>query len=359
LKRLEKMEEKEIDLKTAIKKHWSSWELYDFNLKKGEVIDLRNKCGFQKIERDKNGILQLIGEDNMRDAKKPAPSTIANPDSILGFVLDIGIRKEKFITNQTGCRFDIKLTLSQSKKEVSRKDFNKILFERIVSYINSNFQSSIEKRKKALKLKHLFDSYNNARLLYPNFHNESYMNLMRIMEALSNTCRALGFAAYAALVSPKLNENIYQKASKTDSYKRRVEIANRLFQDCLKNTKNDKKVQSQIENLDEPGKMIFSCFYSLYQYRNKFVHEGFPFPGTVTQSIGLENDSISAYLHPSSGSSFTKMFRPDGLKKGDLIDIHESISQDNEKFREKYYLLLPTWYCVKCLTREALLKQII
>jgi hypothetical protein len=116
-----------------------------------------------------------------------------------------------------------------------------------------------------------------------------------------------------------------------------------------------------MEKFDDPAKVIFSCFYSAYQYRNKFVHIGFPFPDTVKESWGLEDGSGTAYFHPALGISWSKVYRPKvGLQEGDSIDVHEIVGAEfADDFKNKYFKLLPSWYFLKTLTREALLKKVV
>jgi hypothetical protein len=105
--------------------------------------------------------------------------------------------------------------------------------------------------------------------------------------------------------------------------------------------------------------IIFACFVSAYQYRSKFMHIGFPIPGIVTESMGFQDDLGTAYLHPTVGMTWSRMFRPDGLKEEDLIDVHELIEPAAFKeFRDVYFYLLPTWYFMKGFAREAILSKV-
>lgn len=46
------------------------------------------------------------------------------------------------------------------------------------------------------------------------------------------------------------------------------------------------------------------------------------------------------------------MWRPDGKREQDLIDVHEVIEPAVfEKFRDVYFHLLPTWYFLKAYAR--------
>lgn len=340
-----------------------SWQITDFNLG-GRQIKI-GKLGLVKIIRSDDSVLTLVGEANygIIDQEKPTAANFAATDSILGFVLDIGIRKEKVLARGSGFYFGTPLLQPQSQKVVSQGDFKEPLFEKIGNFINEKYQSGDKKKNiEAVRLQLLFDTYNDARLLFPNFYAESYLSLLRIIEAISRRDYSYNVAMFVTGLSPTLNEEIYNKVIAIEAYKKRVQVANDLISNLVKDLKNKKdgakdKIK-KLEDLDDKGKFIFSCFYSAYQYRNKFVHNGFPFPDTVKDSIGLKAGSGTAYLHPAGKIFWKKIHRPEGLEDGDLIDIHEIVPRASEakKFKDKYFQLLPTWHFLKCLTREALLS---
>lgn len=338
---------------------FESWKLTNFNL--DGQINLGNKFGLVKIMRSDDGTLTLIGDAKygVIDQEKPSAASFIRPDSILAFVLDIGIQKEKMLSRGHGFYFGIRLIREQSQRVISQKDFDDNLFEKIGSLIDSYSRSGDKlKETEAIRLQLLFDTYNDARLLFPNFYAESYLTLMRIIDAIGVTRGGCDFTTFVATISSELNQDIYQKLDRI--YKDRVKKAIELFDACLiEVSKNKWKCYNEMTKFDVAGKVIFACFYSAYQYRNKFVHIGFPFPDTVKDSIGLEDDSGTAYLNPALGVSWTKIYRPDGLQEGDLIDIHQVVSgEEAEKFKDIYFQLLPTWYFMKRLTREALLNHI-
>ncbi len=338
---------------------FESWKITDFNL--NGQINLGNKFGLIKIMRSDDGTLILVGdaEYGVIDQEKPSTASFLRPDSILAFVLDIGIQREKMLSRESGFYFGIRLIREQSLRVVSQKDFDENIFEKIGFLIDSYSRSGDKpKETEAIRLQLLFDAYNDARLLFPNFYAESYLTLMRIIEAIGITRGGYDFASFAATISSRLNQDIYQKLNAI--YKDRIEKATELFNICLLEA-NQKgwKCYDKMVKLDIAGKVIFACFYSAYQYRNKFVHLGFPFPDTVKDSIGLGDDSGTAYLNPALGISWTKIHRPDGLQEGDLIDIHQVVSEEEfKKFKDIYFQLLPTWYFMKRFTREALLNHV-
>ncbi|HCW31879.1 MAG: hypothetical protein UT36_C0007G0055 [Candidatus Peregrinibacteria bacterium GW2011_GWF2_39_17] len=96
----------------------NSFELTEFNL--DGSINLDEKFGFIKIMRSEDGTLILArdGDYGVISATAPTPATISDLDSTLGFVLDIGIRKEKALTFGHGLYFGMNLVKStQSKKK--------------------------------------------------------------------------------------------------------------------------------------------------------------------------------------------------------------------------------------------------
>lgn len=337
-----------------------SWQITDFNLD-GRQIKI-GKLGLVKIIRSDDGVLTLVGDTNyeMIDQEQPTAANFAKTDSILGFVLDIGIRKEKMLAGGHGFYFGMPLLQSQSQKVVSQSDFDKQLFEKIGNFINGKYQSGDkQKETEAIRLQFLFDTYNDARLLFPNFYAESYLSLLRIIEAVSSVEHSYNVAMFVAGLSPDLNKEIYSKVAAVKTYER-IQVANGLFGDLLKKANASGWIcKNSMEKLNDEGKFIFSCFYSAYQYRNKFVHLGFPFPDTVKNSMGLKEGSGTAYLNPAR-ISWKKIHRPEGLEDSDWIDIHEIVPNEAEakEFRDKYFQLLPTWHFLKCLTRAALLSYI-
>jgi hypothetical protein len=338
----------------------NSFELIDFNLK-GQ-IKLGGASGLIKLHRSEDGKLILTEnfDYGLLDSEKVTLGSFAKSESILGFVLDIGIKKQKQLTFGGGFYFGLKLSHPQSQKVISQENFDESLFNDLNSKINTYYQSG-EKHKEmeAIKMQLIIDAYNNARLMYPNFCSDSYLSLMRIIEATSsNRLNGISFAFFSATISPKSNQSIYEKIKAV--YKDRIKIATDLFNECLLEAQKNKfNYVQEMSKFNEADKLVYSCFYSAYQYRNKFVHIGFPFPDVVKNAMGVEKDLGTAYLDLSLGISWIKVYRPiEGLKDGDSIDIHEIVGKEAKDFKEKYFLLLPTWYFMKRIVRESILKKL-
>lgn len=336
-----------------------SWQLTEFALASHQLY-LGSKLGLIKILRSDDGILTLITEESgITDYNSPSPVEFLNVDSLLGFVLDIGIRREKRLSAGSGWYWGSALVYPQSQRKVSQDDFDGELFASIGDLINTFYQSG-DKRKEieAISLQQLLDTYNNSRLLYPNYHAESYLNLMRIIEAVAHDAedrdvKSCQLATHVASLSSKLNSDAYNAIAAIDANKDRLDIAVAVFSEW--NATARQKGWPCCEDMtrfNDSDKLTFACFASAYEYRNKFVHRGFPFPRTHTAS--------KEYLGLSRGMSWIRVLRPDGMKNGDLIDIHYVISDEDEarRFKDQYFQLLPTWYFMKCLAREALMRKV-
>lgn len=340
-----------------------TFELTDFNL--NDQIDLKELCGFFKIMRsdDRRLVLMMDAEYGMNDPDSPTPTRFVNTDAALGFVLDIGIRREKMLTYHDLYMGRQLVAPSQSSREVSQKDFDPKLLEKIDSAIHSNFHSGdMPKEIAAIRMNHLLNTYNDARLLFPNFYQDSYLSLMRILDAAVMAKRRFDFAASVASISPDINREIYEKIAAVGGLAPRLKIAKDLFDACFEKAKTW-PCASKMAALDQYGQMVFSCFYSAYQYRSKFVHQGLPFPDIVKESLYLQDESGMAYLHPAMGTSYIKIFRPGGLEDGDTIDMHHVIDETDpdemQRFQDNtYFQLIPTWHFVKRIVRVALTNKI-
>jgi len=342
-----------------------SWQLTDFAIQDRQ-ISLDGKLGLLKILRSEDGRLILVEDMNYGkiDHDKPTPIKFAHSDSIMGFVLDIGIRRERQLTYGNGFYSGASLILPQSRRPVSEKNFDARLCDQISTFIDTHYQSDNKQMQAdAIRLQSLLDTYNNAWLMYRTSPSDSYLGLIRIIDALDpygEEGGAGGFAAFAATISPKLNQSFCEKLKASGPFSKRLNTAIEVFDSVMEITQKQKRnYLEKMTKLDEAGKLVFACFYSAYQYRNNFVHQGFPFPDTVKESFGTEDNSVMAYLNPSLGIATIKTYRPEGLQQGDTIDIHDVLSKRVKNFKEQYFLLLPTWFFMKLIAREALLNSIV
>jgi hypothetical protein len=148
-----------------------------------------------------------------------------------------------------------------------------------------------------------------VRLLYPNFISESYLSLMRIIEAVGRSAGRYQFALAAAQMSP-LNQRIFDALAGVEAYPQRLAKARALHAEAVAHvTQYDGAcAAAPLVALDDPGKVISACFVRAYEYRSKFMQIGFPIPGIVRDSLGFQNDLGTAYLHPTVGMTWSRMF---------------------------------------------------
>lgn len=338
-----------------------SLQLADFNL--DGQISLGGKLGLQRLRRADDGTLTLIVETNdlVPQSEISQPYGFAKRDAILGFVLDIGIQTERRLTYGNGFYFGDKVPPRQSQRIVSQKDFDPILLERLSVAVDSGFQSSAPERvAAAIRLQHLLDTYNGARLLFPLFAGESYLALMRIIDATApREARAVGFALHGATQDPSMASAIVDRITTVSSYAERVKLAEDIHQQALEEATRKKwPKQGALQGLDSAARFVFGSLFSAYQYRNVFLHRGFPFPDHIKEAWGISDDAGTSYLHPSLGSSWLKVHRTSGVESGDLVDIHEVLEAEKADYQERFYLLLPTWHFMKRIARSALLSLV-
>jgi hypothetical protein len=337
------------------------WQLLDFNLE-GQ-IGLSDKHGLVKVCKSEDGTLMLVTNSTFRmiDHTKATPLTFAKADSVLGFVLDIGIQRTKELTLGHGFYFGRPVSVPQSRRLVTQAQYDDAMFDKIMTSINKEFQSGDRSRTtSAIRSQLLIDAYNDARLLFPNFYSDSYLSLLRIIEATCRSERAIDFGARAASISASLNKAVADKITAVAAYADKVKKASDIYATAEKKARDKgMSCHKQLAALDAAGQLIFACFFSAYQYRSKFVHVGFPFPPTVKTSFGIEDDAGTAYLDPSLGFNWVTVMRPEAPKDSDLIDLHEIIEPKVfKKFKDEYFHLLPTWHFMKMFTREALRQHL-
>jgi hypothetical protein len=179
----------------------SCFQLTEFGI--ADPIVLEGAAGLVKICRSDDGVLMLVCEEvaGAMDPAQASPANFAVADTILGFVLDIGIQRVKMLTRGNGYYFGSELRPPQSKRGVAQKDYDKKLFVWIRASIDTTYQSADRARATdAIRAQHLVDTYNDARLLYPNFHSESYLSLMRIIEAIAGSAGRFDVALAAAQI---------------------------------------------------------------------------------------------------------------------------------------------------------------
>jgi hypothetical protein len=147
--------------------NFESYELLPFALE-GQ-INLGEKRGLIKICRSGDDHIILF-----RDSPYALPSTtestplgVADIDAALGFVLDIGIRRTKWLA-RGGFYFGEGLVQPQSRRKVAQADFDPALFDQLVSALDRHYQSgNSESESLAVRTNYLLQAYNNALMLFP------------------------------------------------------------------------------------------------------------------------------------------------------------------------------------------------
>src|SRR5436305_2290015 len=97
------------------------YQLTEFGLEGGQIT-LRGAAGLVKICRSDDGVLMLVCEDvaGIVDPAQPVAVNFAVADTILGFVLDIGIQRIKVLSRGSGYYFGEQLQSPQSKRVVGQ-----------------------------------------------------------------------------------------------------------------------------------------------------------------------------------------------------------------------------------------------
>lgn len=337
---------------------FASYELVNFALE--GRINLGEKRGLMSICRSDDDHIILFCDEpySSPSSTEATPVSATDIDAALGFVLDIGIRRTKLLA-RGGFYFGLASTQVQSLRKITQADFDATLFDKLVSALDRHYQSgNSESESFAIRTNYLLQAYNNSRLLYPSFPNESYLGLLRIVDAIGRGWTADEFALSAAEISQVFNREIYEKVAGVAAYQRRVDIAEQVF--ARRSNKIVTGLVTRMQSLGKCDRLTFSCLYSAYQYRNKFVHYGLPFPQTVTQMIDRIEDSGVNYLNPALGISFLKRLSPHGVQPGDVFDFHAVVenAQQVTEFKDNYFQLLPTWHFLKRITREAILGEL-
>jgi hypothetical protein len=147
--------------------NFESYELLPFALE-GQ-INLGEKRGLIKICRSGDDHIILF-----RDSSYALPSTtestalgVADIDAALGFVLDIGIRRTKWLA-RGGFYFGKSLVQPQSRRKVAQADFDPALFDQLVSALDRHYQSgNSESESLAVRTNYLLQAYNNSLMLFP------------------------------------------------------------------------------------------------------------------------------------------------------------------------------------------------
>jgi len=316
---------------------------------KNGTIDLKGKAGLIKIRQIEDTGEVILDTDNTFNK---VGSNYFNVLSLLSLFLNKGFKIEKTLTFNG---FYLPLQLFPRSIPLSGDNYNPVLFENYYKKINILCSSNITRvYQKGTKIKNMLSIYNNSFLMLPNFYDESYLNLIRILDFHRFPKNSDSFFfpdKTIRILSRRFVKEIYKRIQKNDLYENHhIPTALKLF-NKIQNQIRAKVVNYNLYNTDAI-KFFYIVLYVLYQYRNKFVHDGFPFPGKIKYQHTGDLDTIN-YFDISVGESHITGYNP---YQG--FDIHMGLNQsfEKEKGREfkRFYLLLPKWYFLNQIVREVI-----
>lgn len=283
-----------------------------------------------------------------------------NFDSIdlLSYYFDVPINLEKRLTYSGSY---IPLSLKQSRILIRKNNnFDSNKFDEYFIKLNKMCSAADKKIfKKGVKISNILHIYQNAQKLFPEFYEESYINLIRILDLIVEAGNARQWSN--CIVKKTSKYFIKENFSKLDKkkYKEHIYYANKIFiskskSPCPKNTRRSPNNISFYDN--ECKKIFYSILWCVYEYRNKWIHNGFKFPYKIKEYF--KNFDI---LGISLGEG-----RILDYENSIFQDIHEELSKTKKwkgkrylRNYKKYYLLLPTWIFLNKVVRYFIDKELI
>lgn len=204
--------------------------------------------------------------------------------------------------------------------EKNRKLIDEIL-KKIKKMLDSN---NIRRKKEGIKRQSCISIYYRALLLRRQFLEESYLNFWRILEIFNTESTALGFSDF---INKKLSKSFklkqYKGMQNIELYKsEQIPKACVLFRKIVKKLKNKTVFQEPFYQKTE-NQIFFITLYSLYQFRNKYLHNGYPFP-----DVRCLTDQTTYFVHGGDESLH-------------IPDSYEDYERDKEKII--WYLDLFPW----------------
>lgn len=342
---------------------------YLLNLKNlKENIDLKSKAGLVCIRRAMAGSDEviLVADDRFNDVNqtfKPLP--------LLTLFLNKGIDIKAQITHgdsYTPYPFDYEIGLLDGKNYDEQK------FEQFFSKLNALCKSKTTQiNRKGRKIANLLHIYQNAHLLIPKFYDESYLNLLRILDAQAQieTSNAILFPNWIIKIllkgSKKFMKKIFQDIASIKVFQiEHLPLAMKLFKSKKKEFSKPQFAQHiTLSNYSEDCmKFLYSILYVLYEYRNKYIHEAFLLPHKIQARPRRNELEGLSYLDASFGESHMLTYDPE--KGSESIDVHKILRQTKKKGSKKptgkdfqdYYLLLPTWHLLNLIVRRVLFYRL-
>lgn len=340
--------------------------LTNINKISNDFINLGNVAGLIKLQKVETGEVILYTDDNFREAGMNHVEAL----SLLSLFFNQGIETTSFLASDGGY---YPQKFNNYPVVINNDGYDKKIFEEYFKKINKMCSShNTNINRKGRNISNMLSAYRKALLLYPKYYEESYLNLVRIVDAnrpsMKKDSNSWIFPHKAISVLPKRFVNsFYNKlivASEKIKYikEEHINVALKFF------IKNKEFISGKVKNIqiykESSFKFLYAVLFACYEYRNKYLHDSFPFPKKITSFHRDEGNKPLNYLGGSFGEGYCVSTDP--FKS---IDIHKclNISSENKKFKrtkrnirsyDKLYILLPTWYLLNLITREVLFYQL-
>lgn len=250
--------------------------------------------------------------------------------------------------------------------------FDPKAFTKLANHLISLDSSRRKKdRIEKVRLTNILRVYNDALLLNLNRtelygqSDESYLNLLRLLDGLVVGGNAWDFSD--KVVSKIGNDYVkghYSKMRRLKLYaQHHIPIAEKLF--TTDESYIAKKIDITKYKKSKADRVFLITLYALYQFRNKWIHNGFPLPQKET----LRNNEKTKYFGMSIGASLPTKDLLRGsvsatglnyMRYEDLIveiappPAGMSVSADYAKL----YILWPTWFFLNDIVRELIKKEL-
>ncbi|MDO8592726.1 MAG: hypothetical protein Q7R92_03075 [bacterium] len=323
-----------------------------------QYIDLKGKAGLIKIQKNEDTKEVIIYTDEQFGSVGQSHCDVM---ALLSLFFNKGIELTRVLTFGNGSDY-YPQELNKYSIKISKEGYDDKLFEKYFIRINNLCSSSnTNKNRKGKNLANLLSIYKNALLLYPKFSEESYLDLIKILDAQRHK-KDSGVWSFPEKVIPILSKkfvrSFYKEIRKIEYFRTcHIDIANKFF------SKNYIKIKNAVKNISvysaEEYKFMYAVLFSLYEYRSKNIHDGFMFPSKIKGIYKGNGNEPLNYLDGSFGEGY--MIESEPFKS---VDIHkclnmryENIKGRNRKnFRDykKLYLLLPKWNFLNLITREVI-----
>lgn len=311
-------------------------------------IDLKEKAGIICIRR-----ASWCTEEVILETKDGYDQRAID---LLAFLFNTGLKVERQIM------FNCSYVPAEIAKlpALNIENFDIDLFDKYYLRILQLCKSkSLKHYRRGCKMKNLLEIYNKSKLLILNFKDESYLNLWRVLEAqeeLDGTNPLIFAHKIIKILPKKFISDAYAQILNVELYKNEhVPLAKKMFEKIKKSSlekSGDRSLSKKYYELDK-FKVFFMSLYALYQYRNKFVHCGFPFPHKIS---GVYDESASGLNYFGASFGEHDIINTE-VAPIETIDKNRALKKYHRKKYipfNKFYLLLPKRYFLNQIAREVL-----